>query len=142
MSQSSLRNLIGGLRAAALGSGPASRLQLSISTQPQQPLPPLGAVAVPGAGADAPLDQHGSAAEQEERLLGGGAAGLGPVAPAEPPAEPLPAASSPPGLARDGSTGHELGDVAAAAERHRLTNLSSSVDLRAVAIALERGLPL
>jgi hypothetical protein len=32
-------------------------------------------------------------------------------------------------------------DVAAAAEHHRLNSLSSSVDLRAAGIALERGLP-
>lgn len=33
------------------------------------------------------------------------------------------------------------GGIAAAAEQHRLANLHSSVDLRAVALALERGLP-
>lgn len=35
----------------------------------------------------------------------------------------------------------EAADVAAAAEQHRLTNAAASVDLRSLAIALERGLP-
>jgi hypothetical protein len=35
----------------------------------------------------------------------------------------------------------EAADVAAAAEQHRLTNAAASVDLRSLAVALERGLP-
>jgi hypothetical protein len=40
-----------------------------------------------------------------------------------------------------GGGGGAADDVAAAAEHHRLNSLSSSVDLRAAGIALERGLP-
>lgn len=142
-----LRATLSSLRSALSQSGPsAGRLQLTVSTSPPPP-PPLAA---------------GHPAEAEALLLSPGRSGqVAAAAPSPPPTvhttSSFPAAGvdavgggPPAGLGAMGSDGPAAGtqqasgeaaDVAAAAEQHRLTNAAASVDLRSLAIALERGLP-
>lgn len=148
-----IRNLIAGLRSALAGEGPTtSRLHLSITTPPQPPTPAAG-VGGAGGGAEGDAAAAAAAPEEQQRLQGGGGSGGSGVLSGR-DFQAAPAAlldlgrSSEAGGGRgagaggDGSsTADEAADVASAAEHHRLTNLTSSVDLRAVALALERGLP-
>lgn len=118
---SSFRHVVQNLSVFAPG-----RLQLSITTQ-----------------------QHGVGVQAQGELqpaLNGGSHDS-PRLPALPPPS-LQASSDLAEEGRSSLAGHDSSgttretlDVAASAEHHRLTSLSSSVDLRAVAVALERGLP-
>ncbi|KAL4458001.1 hypothetical protein ABPG75_012866 [Micractinium tetrahymenae] len=124
-------NLISSLRTALSATdGNAGRLTLTVSQPPAQP---AGTTSLRGAGAEA------------HPLLGGGGSGV-----VQPPAAAAAAAEAglagvgsgdQPGLQAAPPAAPEEGGIAAAAEQHRLSNLHSSVDLRAVALALERGLP-
>lgn len=133
MSQN-IGNLISSLRTALSASdGNAGRLTLTVSQPPAQP-------------ADTTTPRAAAAAAEAQPLLSG-SGGSGVVQPAA-----AAAAAAEAGLAGLGSGDlpalqaapaavPEEGGVAAAAEQHRLAGLHSSVDLRAVALALERGLP-
>ncbi len=138
-----LRATLSSLRSALSQDGPsAGRLQLTVSTSPPPP-PPVapGAAGHPEAEALLSPARSGQAAA---------------AAPSPPPSSQTYAETATPGLAAadsglsaglgtgsDGPTqaSNEAADVAAAAEQHRLTNAAASVDLRSLAIALERGLP-
>ncbi|PSC72643.1 Ribosomal RNA processing 1 B [Micractinium conductrix] len=114
--------VLSSLRAAAF-SGPASstsgRLQLTITQ---------------------PADEGGEAQSllRSGSSLGGGVGSPRGAAAGAPPDAGL--------QQQQGQQAHDAGgdadaDLVAAAEQHRLTSLQSSVDLRAVALGLERGLP-
>jgi hypothetical protein len=139
----SFRHLVQNLRSLIAGDTPGnSRLQLSITTQPS----PLAGEGGPAADA-ATILQMPAAQQEHQPVLSGSSDGVRLPAGATLPSALQPASSRvEEGLASAASHGSsgaasEPSDVASAAEHHRLTSLNSSVDLRAVALALERGLP-
>lgn len=143
--QGGLGRLLAGLRAlrAADGAAGNSRLQLTVTQQPAPPLPTAAGVVQEPVSEGAAASEAGQEGEETEGLLAGrrSSSGLSAGGLASPP--PAPGASAPgapPGGAD--TAGEEAEGVAAAAEQHRLTDTSlTSLDIRTLAAALERGLP-